>query len=33
MRILCQSTKEACDNLVRQFEALNARATAALGGK
>ena len=33
MNILCQSTKEACDNLVRQFQQLNAQARDSLGGK
>jgi hypothetical protein len=33
MAVLCQSTKQACDNLVRQFEQLNAQMKAALKGK
>jgi hypothetical protein len=33
MNILCESTKAACDNLVRQFEALNAQMKASLSAR
>jgi hypothetical protein len=33
MTVLCQSTKQACDNLVREFEQLNDRMKASLSSK
>ena len=33
MTVLCQSTKAACDNLVRQYQQLNAQMKGSLGGR
>ena len=33
MTVLCESTKPACDNLVREFEQLNDRMKASLSGR